>query len=106
MNPYEISKLFNLQKINMLLFKHRPSNTTLSSIVNVFMRSYEKGAEGADIALELDDEVIRQVTDDDVNIIDNIQIEDTPNVVDNEDEIDEITDRLSDIDDDELDDDK
>ena len=70
------------------------------------MRSYEKGAEGADIALELDDEVIRQVTDDDVNIIDNIQIEDTPNVVDNEDEIDEITDRLSDIDHDELDDDK
>ena len=46
------------------------------------------------------------MTDDDVNIIDNIQIEDTPNVVDNEDEIDEITDRLSDIDDDELDDDK
>ena len=97
MNSFEISKLFNLQEINMLLFKHRPSNTTLSSIVNVFMRSHEKGIEGVDTALELDDDAIQQVTDNDINIVDNIQLEDGPAIVDNEDEIDEIADRLSDI---------
>ena len=97
MNSFEISKLFNLQEINMLLFKHRPSNTTLSSIVNVFMRSHEKGVEGVDTALELDDDAIQQVTDNDINIVDNIQLEDGPAIVDNEDEIDEIADRLSDI---------
>ena len=100
MNPYEISKLFNLQEINISLFKHRPSNTTLSSIVNVFMKSYEKGTEGTDMALELEDESVQHITDNDINIIDTIQIDETNKAIDNEDEIDQMVDQLSDIDDD------
>ena len=76
------------------------SNTTLSSIVNVFMKSYEKGTEGTDMALELEDESVQHITDNDINIIDTIQIDETNKAIDNEDEIDQMVDQLSDIDDD------
>ena len=64
------------------------------------MKSYEKGTEGTDMALELEDESVQHITDNDINIIDTIQIDETNKAIDNEDEIDQMVDQLSDIDDD------